>query len=184
MEYVEGKPIDQYVREQEWSLDKRIRLFRAVCEAVQYAPGRAVIHLDLKPSNILVKNDGTPKLLDFGISKHLENPEEPAEQTQLRFTPAFAAPEQIRREPVGVYTDVYALGVILYELLAENRPTILNNARRVRLKPLSPVSVSLKSRLPPPIAGQLARRPGAIWMSYRSRRSKRTSTADIIRSLS
>jgi serine/threonine-protein kinase len=95
MEYVEGRPIDEYVRKQECSLEKRMELFRAVCEAVQYAHGRAVIHLDLKPSNILVKDDGTPKLLDFGISKHLDNPDEPAKQTQLRFTPAFAAPEQI-----------------------------------------------------------------------------------------
>jgi serine/threonine-protein kinase len=122
MEYVEGRPIDEHVRERKCSLEERVRLFRALCEAVQYAHGRAVIHLDIKPSNILVKEDGTPKLLDFGISKHLETPDEPAKQTQLRFTPAFAAPEQVRREPVGVYTDVYALGVILYELLAGKPP--------------------------------------------------------------
>jgi serine/threonine protein kinase len=122
MEYVEGKPLDQYCRERECSLEVRVRLFHSVCNAVQYAHSRAVVHLDLKPSNILVKDDGTPMLLDFGIARRLENLDKPVDQTQLRFTPAFAAPEQIRREPVGTYTDVYALGVILYELLAGRHP--------------------------------------------------------------
>ena len=122
LEYVEGKPLDQYCRERQCSLEARIRLFRSVCEAVQYAHSRAVVHLDLKPSNVLVKEDGTPMLLDFGIARHLENLDQPVDQTQLRFTPAYAAPEQIRREPVGTYTDVYALGVILYELLAGKHP--------------------------------------------------------------
>lgn len=122
MEYVEGKPLDRYCRERACSLDARMRLFHSVCDAVQYAHSRAVVHLDLKPSNILVKDDGTPMLLDFGIARHLENLDKPVDQTQLRFTPAFAAPEQIRREPVGTYTDVYALGVILYGLLAGSHP--------------------------------------------------------------
>lgn len=118
MEYVEGKPLNQCCREERLSLDGRIRLFRHVCEAVQYAHSRAFIHLDLKPANILVTQDGTPKLLDFGIAKHLESFNQPVNQTQPLCTPAFAAPEQIRRGLVGTYTDVYALGVILYELLA------------------------------------------------------------------
>jgi len=122
MEYVDGVPLDRYCVEQARSLDARLWLFHSVCEAVQYAHSRTVIHLDLKPSNILVKSDGTPKLLDFGIARRLENLDEPVSQTQLRCTPAFAAPEQIRRESVGTYTDVYALGVVLYGLLAGKHP--------------------------------------------------------------
>ena len=122
MEYVEGKPLDRYCRERGCTLDDKLRLFGLICGAVQYAHSRAVVHLDLKPSNILVKEDGTPKLLDFGIALHLENPAGAVNQTQLRCTPAFASPEQFRREPVGTYTDVYALGVILYELLAGRHP--------------------------------------------------------------
>lgn len=127
MEYIEGKPIDEYCREHNCSLEDRMRLFRAVCEAVKYAHGRAVIHLDLKPSNILVQEDGTPKLLDFGIAKHLDYPDSTANQTQLRFTPVFAAPEQILRRPVGTFTDVYALGLVLYQLLAGKLPHNLDH---------------------------------------------------------
>ena len=125
MEYVEGVPLSQYCREHQCSILKRLELFRAVCEAVQYAHQNAVIHRDLKPSNILVKADGSVRLLDFGISKQLESLDQPIDQTQtaLRLmTPAYASPEQIRGEPLGVQTDVYSLGVILYELLAGRLP--------------------------------------------------------------
>lgn len=124
MEYVEGKPIDQYCDERNYSPAKRVRLFQSVCEAVQYAHSRAVVHLDLKPSNILVTADGIPKLLDFGVAKRLEELDESAgpAQTQMRFTPAFAAPEQVLHRPVGTFTDVYSLGVILYVLLCGKPP--------------------------------------------------------------
>ena len=125
MEYVQGVPLTEYCSLHKCSVEERLRLFRAVCEAVQYAHGQAIIHRDLKPSNILVKNDGTAKLLDFGIAKHLEDVAEPTNETQtfLRvMTPGYAAPEQIRGERIGTYTDVYSLGVILYQLLAENLP--------------------------------------------------------------
>lgn len=118
MEYVEGQPLDQYCRERKYLIEERMRLFRLACEAVVYAHSRAVIHLDLKSANILVTEDGTPKLLDFGIARHLESLDQPVSQTQLVFTPDSAAPEQIRREPVGTYTDVYALGLVLYQLVA------------------------------------------------------------------
>ncbi len=122
LEYVEGQPVDAYCREQACSLEERLRIFQCVCEAAQYAHSRAVIHLDIKPSNILVKSDGTPKLLDFGVAKRLENVNASERQTEVLCTPDFAAPEQIRQEPVGTYTDVYALGVVLYELLAQRHP--------------------------------------------------------------
>jgi len=130
MEYVEGAPLTEYCSQHACSIEERLQLFRAVCEAVQYAHQHAVIHRDLKPSNILVKPDGTIRLLDFGIAKQLESLETHAGQkgidqtmTGLRLmTPAYAAPEQIRGDRVGIHTDVYSLGVILYELLAGQLP--------------------------------------------------------------
>jgi eukaryotic-like serine/threonine-protein kinase len=130
MEYVEGVPLTDYCREHSCSVEQRLQLFRAVAEAVQYAHGQAVIHRDLKPSNILVKHDGGVRLLDFGIAKHLESVAERVDQTVtgLRLmTPAYAAPEQIRGDQVGIRTDVYSLGVILYELLATEPPFDLSN---------------------------------------------------------
>ncbi|HEV2424446.1 MAG TPA: protein kinase [Terriglobia bacterium] len=125
MEYVDGIPLADYCRRNQSSTGQRLQLFRAVCEAVQYAHQQAVIHRDLKDSNILVKSEGNPRLLDFGIAKQLESFDTPADQTRtgLRLmTPAYAAPEQIRGERVGVQADVYALGVILYELVAGRLP--------------------------------------------------------------
>ena len=130
MEYVEGLPLTEYCRTRGSSLRGRLRLFRAVCEAVQHAHRHAVIHRDLKPSNILVKADGTVKLLDFGIAKQLESLDIPADQTQtgLRLmTPAYAAPEQFRAGRIGIHTDIYSLGVILYELLTGRMPFDLSN---------------------------------------------------------
>jgi len=130
MEYVEGVPLTDFCKEHNCPVGERLRLFRAVCEAVLYAHQHAVIHRDLKPSNILVKSDGSIRLLDFGIAKHLQNLDEPIDQTitGLRLmTPAYAAPEQIRGEPVGIQTDVYSLGVLLYELLAGRLPFDVSN---------------------------------------------------------
>jgi serine/threonine-protein kinase len=130
MEYVEGLPLTDYCMQHNSSIQERLRLFRAVCDAVLYAHQHGVIHRDLKPSNILVKDDGTLRLLDFGIAKHLEHLGQSVEQTVtgLRLmTPAYAAPEQIRGEQVGIQTDVYSLGVILYQLLAGRLPFDLAN---------------------------------------------------------
>src|SRR5947209_5869590 len=130
MEYVEGVPLTEYCKLHASPLDTRIHLFRAVCEAVQYAHSQAVIHRDLKPSNILVKQDGSIRLLDFGIAKQLESLDTPVNQTMtgLRLmTPAYAAPEQIRGDRVGIHTDVYSLGVILFELLTGQLPFDLSN---------------------------------------------------------
>src|ERR1700675_2835641 len=125
MEYVDGIPLTDYCRKHECSVEQRLQLFRSVCEAVQHAHGHAVIHRDLKPSNILVKDDGSVRLLDFGISKQLESLDLQVDQTMtgLRMmTPAYASPEQIRGDRVGISTDVYSLGVILYELLTGQLP--------------------------------------------------------------
>ena len=125
MEYVEGVPITEYCAQRNCPLEERLRLFRKVCEAVQYAHEHAVIHRDLKPSNILVTSDGNVKLLDFGIAKQLDGLPQTVDRTRtaLRMmTPAYAAPEQIRGDDVGVFSDVYALGVVLYELLAGRMP--------------------------------------------------------------
>jgi eukaryotic-like serine/threonine-protein kinase len=125
MEYVEGLRFTEFCSQGECPIDERLQLFRKVCEAVQYAHGQEIIHRDLKPSNILVEADGTPRLLDFGIAKELQSPDEPSDRTRpgLRFlSPDYAAPEWVRDGPVGLYTDVYSLGVILYEMLAGRLP--------------------------------------------------------------
>ena len=109
-----------YCKKLNCSIDDRLKLFRSVCEAVEYAHSQAVIHRDLKPSNILVRSDGTVRLLDFGIAKQLEDVNVSADVTRTSFrflTPAYASPEQIRGDRVGIQSDVYSLGVILYELL-------------------------------------------------------------------
>jgi tetratricopeptide (TPR) repeat protein/predicted Ser/Thr protein kinase len=130
MEYVEGVPLTDYCKTHHCSVPERLRLFRSVCEAVLYAHQHAVIHRDLKPSNIFVKDDGTVRLLDFGIAKQLESLGETVDQTMtgLRLmTPSYASPEQIRGEPVGIQTDVYSLGVVLYQLLAGRLPFDLSD---------------------------------------------------------
>jgi serine/threonine-protein kinase len=124
MEYVEGATLLDHAAREELSLRARIEVFIEVCDAVHYAHQQLVVHRDLKPSNVIVGPDGRPRLLDFGVSKLLDPEETGTRITRSTpwVTPAYASPEQFRGEPVGTLCDVYALGVILYELLSGIRP--------------------------------------------------------------
>ena len=126
MEYVEGKPIDEYCNDRKLNVTERLKLFREVCAAVQYAHQNLIVHRDLKPSNILVAENGTVKLLDFGIAKllHADGLETPTLTcTGIRLmTPEYASPEQVKGEAITTATDIYSLGVVLYELLTGHRP--------------------------------------------------------------
>lgn len=132
MDYVEGQPIDQYCETQGLSIRERLELFREVCAAVHCAHRNLVVHRDLKPGNILVTPDGTPKLLDFGIAKLLR-PEFGTgaiglTRTLQPMTPEFASPEQVTGQPITTSSDVYSLGVLLYRLIAGKHPYVMNTA--------------------------------------------------------
>jgi serine/threonine-protein kinase len=154
MEYVDGVPITQYVGDHALDLRARLRLFLRICAAVQYAHQNLVVHRDLKPSNILVGADGSLKLLDFGIAKVLATTDEAAQtQTAARLlTPDYAAPEQFSGDAITTATDVYALGVVLYELLADARPP-----RRA----LTGAAADIDAPPPPSAAGD--RTGGVAW---------------------
>jgi serine/threonine protein kinase/Flp pilus assembly protein TadD len=166
MDYVEGTPITTYCDQHKLPISERLRLFRDVCLAVQYVHQNLIVHRDLKPSNILVTADGIAKLLDFGIAKLLR-PEffsQPMEATRVDsriLTPWYASPEQVRGEPITTASDVYSLGVLLYELLAGRRPyTLETDAQNEILnavcdqEPQKP-SASL-SRTEKPLADEIA----------------------------
>lgn len=165
MEYVEGVTLDRYCARHRLSTDQRLALFGEVCEGVRHAHGHLIIHRDLKPGNILVDSSGAPKLIDFGIGKLLEPLDaSPAARTwtwMRLLTPRYASPEQARGEPLTTATDIFSLGVVLYELLTGRPPFDFETglpeevARVIAQRPVTPPS-------------RLARDPGASrWMPWR-----------------
>jgi serine/threonine-protein kinase len=155
MEYVEGAAITQYCASTRASLRQRLELFGQVCDAVAYAHGHLIVHRDIKPANVLVGRDGRTRLLDFGIAKPLDagvwpGGEEQSVTTTL-LTPDYAAPEQLSGEPVTTATDVYALGILLFELLAGERPWV------TRGQPLAQVLANVLEKAAPRASDTAAR---------------------------
>jgi eukaryotic-like serine/threonine-protein kinase len=154
MELVEGKPIDVYCQDHALSIPQRLRLFLDICSAVQFAHQRLVVHRDLKPGNILVTEQGEAKLLDFGIAKILNTEPQALDQTLSAFrqlTPLYASPEQILGLPITTASDVYSLGIVLYELLTGRLPythskdTVLELSQEICDVNISPPSLLVTS---------------------------------------
>ncbi|MFN7979183.1 MAG: serine/threonine-protein kinase [Vicinamibacterales bacterium] len=134
MEFVEGVPITNYVASQALPLPKRLALVQKLCSALQYAHQRLVVHRDLKPTNILVTADGTPKLLDFGVAKLMDDADAPAPTLgALAWTPDYASPEQVTGELVGTPSDIYSLGLVLYEVLTGQRAQVADTTSPLAL---------------------------------------------------
>ncbi len=153
MEYVEGTDVLTYADATELSLVERLRLFLDVCAPVQFAHERLVIHCDLKPNNIFVSPEGHVKLLDFGVARLIDPESAGSGTTGLWFTPAYASPEQVRREPPGTASDVYSLGVLLYELLTGHRPYHFGSRFRDEI-------VRTVGELVPPRPSEVVTQPG------------------------
>jgi serine/threonine protein kinase len=139
IEYIDGKPIDEYCDALKLPLRERLQLFERVCSAVDYAHRNLIVHRDLKPANILVTPEGHPKLLDFGIAKllHPDPLTHTVAVTRMQdrlLTPEHAAPEQVLGRAITIATDVYTLGVLLYQLLCDRSPYALHNSTAIGLE--------------------------------------------------
>jgi serine/threonine protein kinase len=155
MEYVEGVRLDEFLRRENPPLETRLDLFRQICAAVASAHHKEIVHRDLKPSNILVTKDGTPKLLDFGIAKILKpaDSDETALTELQALTPEYAAPEQMRGDDLTVSSDIYTLGVILYQMLSGKNPHRLGGKKSVEIPRM------ILHRDPPPPSFALKQNP-------------------------
>ncbi len=150
LEYVRGETLMRACENRQLGLRQRLNLFLAICDAVQYAHQQLIVHRDIKPDNILLTEDGHPKLLDFGIAKLIEQPE-PGDSTTTRvgsraLTPAYCSPEQLRGEAITVATDVYLLGLLLYELVCDRQAQPVPSSSR----PSDVESIVCDKRPPPP----------------------------------
>ncbi|MEO9131605.1 MAG: serine/threonine-protein kinase, partial [Sphingomonas sp.] len=184
MEYVDGEQIDSWCRNNKADLDTRLQLFREVCDAVAYAHARLVVHRDIKPSNIVIDAAGRPRLLDFGIAKLLDDTAVLPVATLAMLTPDYAAPEQLDGDDVSVATDVYALGVLLYELVTGVGPWRREGAsvpaiiRRVLYEdPKLPSQGPLGANAPVPLARIRGDLDAIIMKAMRRRASERYGTA-------
>ncbi|MGI8509124.1 MAG: protein kinase domain-containing protein [Gemmatimonadaceae bacterium] len=202
MEYIEGTPITTYCDEHRLSIHARLRLFLQACAAVAHAHGKLVVHRDLKPANILVTADGSVKLLDFGVAKLLgaqdgDTTDALETLTQMgarHLTPEYASPEQLRDEPASVASDVFSLGVVLYELLAGKRPFHIQTRspsaalRALEIDPPRPSTVvtpgSAQRVGEPTVARQRKRLAGELdnitRMALRSEPARRYNSADAL----
>src|SRR5262245_13640274 len=149
MDYIVGAPVTRFAVAQRLSTRQRLELFLKICAAVEFAHRNLVVHRDIKPSNILANAEGEPKLLDFGIAKLLAKDEDVAHITaeaQQHLTPICASPEQAKRDPITVATDIYSLGSLLYEMLSDQKPHRFSTARPTREE----LALVVAEQVPPP----------------------------------
>jgi tetratricopeptide (TPR) repeat protein len=178
MEYVEGVPIDRYVAARQPPLRQTLELFRKVCSAVSYAHRNLIVHRDLKPGNILVTAEGRPKLLDFGIAKLLDGSAQRTRTGAAAMTPEYASPEQVLGAPITTASDIYSLGVLLYELLSGARPY------RSAGSPLE-LAKAITAERPLPLSAPAGRRfdsdlENIVQVALRKEPERRYASADLL----
>jgi tetratricopeptide (TPR) repeat protein len=178
MEYIHGTPIDVFAEKNNLSVEARCELFRRVCEAVSYAHRNLVVHRDLKPPNVLVKDDGTPVLLDFGIAKLMDEAAAADRTGTGMLTPDYASPEQLLGKSTTTATDVYSLGVVFYQLLTGSKPFVVESTAAVEMarticEDTPPLPSSIAGRLR--LSGDL---DNIILMALRKEPERRYSSVD------